>query len=394
MNKIKLLLAAFTLVSSISILAQEDENNLVKNPGFEAADKKLKKQGQIDKTEFWSSPTPEKGDLFTSKKKALPISIPDNVYGKEEAKGGDHYAGFVAYSYGGKALRSYLTAELSSPLEKDAIYCVKYHVSLADLSKYAVNNLSAYMTKKVPTTEEKEDIILTKESELSQLVFHPTNKKFDARFEWEPVCGVYTAKGKEKYLIIGNFKDNRETKYAKLKKLKDTRGTQLAYAYYYVDDVSVTKVSTPQECDCEIKSSDVEQRTTIIYRKTVSVEDGLTLEQKIENSTIYFDLLTAKIDPSMIGDLDRLVQVLKENPDLKLEARGHIDNEEKLKAGMDSNYQDIDGKRVDVVIQYLVDKGIDRSRFTTKSMQASELVDSDETELAKAKNRRVEFIIK
>jgi len=394
MNNLKLILTAALFVTSSAYFAQDDEDNLVKNPGFEAADKKLKKLGQIDKTEFWSSPTPESADLFTKKKSGLPISIPDNQYGSEEAKSGDHYAGFVAYSYGGKVLRSYITAELSNSLEKDGLYCVKYHVSLADLSKYAVNNLSAYMTKKVPTTTEKEDIILQKQSEIDQLVFHPTNKKFDARYEWEPVCGVYKATGKEKYMVIGNFKDTKATQYSKLKKLKSTKGVQLAYAYYYVDDVSVTKISTPQECDCEIKSSDVEQRTTVIYRKTVSAEDGLTLEQKVENSTIYFDLLTAKIDPSMIGDLDRLVEVMKANPTLNLEARGHIDNEESQKAGMDSNYQDLDGKRVDAVIEYLTDKGISRSRFTTKSMQASELVDTDETELAKAKNRRVEFIIK
>ena len=96
----------------------------------------------------------------------------------------------------------------------------------------------------------------------------------------------------------------------------------------------------------------------------------------------------------MIGDLDRLVLLMQENPSLTLEARGHIDNEEKIKAGMDPSYQDLDGNRVESVLEYLTTKGIDRNRFTTKSMQASELVDTDETELAKAKNRRVVFILK
>lgn len=394
MNTVKLLIVALFTFSSGVFIAQEDDDNLVKNPGFEGVDKKLKKQGQIDKAEFWSSPTPESADLFTAKKAALPISIPDNVYGSEEAKEGKHYAGFIAYSYGGKALRSYLTAELTGTLEKDAMYCVKYHVSLADLSKYAVNNLSAFMTKKVPTRTEKEDIILEKQSDIDNLVFHPTNKKFDARYNWEPVCGVYTAKGKEKFLVIGNFKDNKETKYQKLKKLKETRGAQQAYAYYYVDEVSVTKISSPNECECKISKMDVEDRQTIIYRKTVSAEGALSLKQKVENSTIYFDLLNAKIDPSMIGDLDRLVALMKANPNLMLEAKGHVDNEEKIKAGTDPSFQDLDGDRIEAVIEYLTDKGIARSRFSTNPMQASELVDTDETELAKAKNRRVEFIIK
>lgn len=380
------------VLGTINLNAQED--NLVKNPSFEEANKKLKKQGQLDKAEGWMSPTPGKPDLFTGSKQGLPISVPKNVYGNEDAQDGQNYAGFVAYSYGSKSLRSYLAGELTGDLEKDAIYCVKYYVSLSDLSKYAVNNLSAFVTKKVPMRSEKEDIILEKDEDIKNLVTHPTNKTFNARYNWEPVCGVFTATGKEKHIVIGNFKDNRETKYEKLKKLKSEKGTQKPYAYYYVDNISIVKIDSEQECDCQVKNSDIEQRETYIYRKTFSTNADLTIEQKVENSTIYFDLLSYRIDPSMLGDLDKLVLTMQENPSLNLILKGHMDNEEIVKESMDEQYQDLDAKRIEVIIEYLTNKGISSERFTKQPMRASELADSDETELAKAKNRRVVFVIK
>ena len=79
------------------------------------------------------------GDLF-SKKKESPIGVPLNLYGKEHAKDGDNYAGIVAYSYNNKQPRTYLQSKLMKPLTGGIDYCVKFHLSLSDLSKYAIDN--------------------------------------------------------------------------------------------------------------------------------------------------------------------------------------------------------------------------------------------------------------
>ncbi|MFP5471193.1 MAG: OmpA family protein [Bacteroidia bacterium] len=385
-------LTIITLFFVLFSQAQE-EMNLVKNPSFEELKGKLKSTGGIESATGWSSNTPEKADLFSKDKQGLPISVPSNSYGNEEPEDGKNYAGIFAYSYGNKGPRTYITGELSEPLQEGQMYCVKFYVSLADLSKYAVNNLSAYLTKKPPTRDVKTDIILEKEEEKSSLVFHPTNQVFNARYNWEPVCGVYMAKGKEDKIVIGNFKNNIETKYDKMKKLEDVKGTQIADAYYYIDNVQVFRIDSLQQCNCMIKKVDAELRTTIIYNKTVSSDGALSLEQKIENSTIYFDNLNSKIDPSMIRDLDALVKIMEENPNLRLEVKGHKDGEETREGAVQAKYQMLDKDRIDEVLSYLVNKGVDRSRFTLRAIGSQEPADKDETELAKAKNRRVEFII-
>jgi hypothetical protein len=51
------------------------------------------------------------------------------------------------WSYQGKTPRSYLSAKFKKMLRKDTRYCVRYYVSLSDLSKYASAELGAYMSK-------------------------------------------------------------------------------------------------------------------------------------------------------------------------------------------------------------------------------------------------------
>jgi outer membrane protein OmpA-like peptidoglycan-associated protein len=119
----------------------------------------------------------------------------------------------------------------------------------------------------------------------------------------------------------------------------------------------------------------------------------LSLAQKIENSTVYFDYANAAIDPSMIGDLDRLVTLLEENSSLKLVIVGHADLEEIEHAIRNPKLYNIDRDRIDTVVEYLTSKGIDRSRFLLKAQNSQEPADTDSSELAKAKNRRVEFVI-
>ena len=343
----------FVLAAIISFSAfSQEEMNLVKNPSFEELKGKLKNTGGIESATGWTSNTPEKADLFSKDKQGLPISVPANMYGNEEPEDGNNYAGIFAYSYGNKGPRTYITGELSEPLQEGQMYCVKFYVSLADLSKYAVNNISAYLCKKPPLREEKTDIVLDKKEELSSLVFHPTNQIFNARYNWEPMCGVYVAKGKEDKIVIGNFKNNIDTKYDKMKKLEDVKGSQIGDAYYYIDNVQVFRIDSLQQCNCMINKVDAELRTTIIYNKTVSSDGALSLEQKIENSTIYFDNLISKIDPSMIRDLDRLVTIMQENPSLRLEVKGHKDAEETREGSVQPKYQMLDKERVDEVLSY------------------------------------------
>lgn len=388
------------LVSSLAFgaFAQADDNNLVENPSFEIADKvkKLNKLKKIDVANGWSSPTAMKADLYSTQAKEV-ATIPDNEQGREFPYGSEegNYAGIVAYSYNNKEPRTYLQTKLIGPMQKDVEYCVKYHVSLSDLSKYGVNNLGMYISKDPIDIQTKEDIIFQKEKELAKVVVPLNNEVKNIRYGFEPICAVYKASGKEEFIIIGNFMNNKDTKYEKLNKKSDIKGSQFPKAYYYVDQVEVFVLENPEDCDCSNKKESTTGES-VIYHKQFTSEDAFTVEQQVKFSTVYFDNLKSEIDPIIVSDLDNLATILKENSELKIQINGHSDKVEVATASKEpdnAKWQKLDVQRAEIIKAYLVDKGINESRLSVKTHGAIRSASDGDAEIDKAKNRRVEFVI-
>lgn len=387
MNKKYFLGGVLSLVIGFSFA--QDADNLVPNPSFESTKGKLKNIKQLNKAVDWFSPTGLRADLFSANiKSGLPVSVPLNKYGTEKPMEGENYAGITAYSYNNRVPRTYLLTPLTQKLKKGQKYCVKYNVSLSDLSKYATNNLGVYLTKKAIEIEGKKDIVF---GEKETVTTTPSNRIYEARYNWEAVCGEFEAKGGEKYLIIGNFAENKDTKYKKLKRIKDIRGSQVPMAYYYVDNVSV-KVLTDEnrnECQCEVKEE--KETVHVIYSKQSTSMDGFSDEDKVKNSTVYFDHVKSTLETDAKSDLDKLAELLIDNPSFKLKITGHSTDEEAEAAKMNELYSDLSERRIKKIIDYLGSHGIDSDRFEKEDVKNTEKADTSGTDLAKAKNRRVTF---
>ena len=388
----KLLIIGCMGLLTMGVTAQGDDNNLVQNPSFELSSKgKLKKLKQITVAEHWDSPTGMNADLFSSDK-AAPVST-TNQFGKEDPMDGNRYAGIVAYSYNNKEPRTYLQTELLGSLRKGVTYCVKYHVSLSDLSKYAVNNLGVYVSRDPLEIEGKADIIFEKEKELNSIVKIPGNKVFNARYNWEPICNTFKASGKEKFIIIGNFYNNKDTKFEKVKKLTNFKGTQVPKAYYYIDQVEVFIIEDPEECDCSNKMND-NSDASMVYHNDFTSEEGYTVEEQIKLTTVYFDVLKTKIEVIMQKDLANLVSILEANPTYKLKLTGFTDQKELDAAMKDQNnefIQNLANRRAKKIKKYLVEKGIDSSRLELVEQTEAESNNQGTTSLDQAKNRKVTF---
>ena len=156
--KKKYLIGAVLAFAIVGNSYAQDDANLVENASFEGTKGKLKRLKQVNKALDWFSPTSLRADLFSKSAGGTDIGVPNNIYGKEEPSDGDNYAGIIAYSYRGKDPRTYISKELKEKLEKGARYCVSYKVSLADLAKYAVNNLGAHLSRKPFEVEGKNAI--------------------------------------------------------------------------------------------------------------------------------------------------------------------------------------------------------------------------------------------
>ena len=380
----------FIGMTGFTAISQEGEN-LVPNGSFESTDGKVKKLGSIESAMGWTSPTGARADLFTPGK-VPEINTPDNVFGKEAAKEGSNYAGIVGFSYGNKVPRTYLMVKLDAPLKKGMKYCVKFNASLAESSKYASNNVGANFSKKPFATDEKTII-----KDVAHVLHHDNeNHKINQTYNWDQICGTYEAEGGEKYLTIGNFYPDDKTKSENNKKPKDMKIDQVIAAYYYIDDVSVILINEGEKCDCLVEEKD--DYSTTIYQKAVVLNDKMTPTQKIEAQQTYYAFGKTTLTTEGKASLDLIAELMKADPAMKLEVMGHSDAEED-KVGVEKPlYADMDQKRVNAVVLYLTEKGIEEPRLIPSPQgsetPSDEIAATDEADLKMAKNRRVTFKVR
>ncbi|MFQ5335440.1 MAG: hypothetical protein ACE5DN_05135, partial [Flavobacteriales bacterium] len=218
--------------------------NLLPNGSFDEMKGKVKKPGQIELAKGWHSPTDPKADLYSTKSKG-DYSTPDNIHGKEIPDEGDNYAGIYAWSYKNKVPVTFLSTELEYPLEEEEVYCIKMMVSLADLSKYACNNLGLYISNQKPTGKQILSYVIEPQLKAAK------NRILDEQYVFESLCKMYKAEGGEKFILIGNFSRPEETKWKKVKRPKGFSKPQTRDAYYYIESVSVIPMDSLEECECE-----------------------------------------------------------------------------------------------------------------------------------------------
>ena len=388
-NQIK----TFILICLVLNLNAQDESNLVLNPSFESIDGKLKKLTQIYIAKDWDSPTALKADLFSSSISG-DIAVPKNIYGNEFAKDGQNYAGIIGYSYNNKKPRTYLQSKLVKPLASGLEYCVNIHVNLADLSKYAIDKIGIHFSDEQIKLDKKGDIIFNNKSELSAIVSNEKSKIYRARYRWETICGIYKADGKERYITIGNFFNNKDTKYEKLTKIDSIPGTQLAEAYYYIDKIEVKLLEDPNSCNCN--ESTKKKRESLIYHIDIDLDESFPLTVKLKKNAIYFDVETFNLDPINDNSLNYIIQLLNDNPSLKLQLNGHIDNLEKDAIKDDPENKELvnlGNYRSKSVKDYLMKNGISSERLSAQDVGSDQPASRGTSPFSLAKNRRVEFII-
>jgi len=105
---------------------------------------------------------------------------------------------------------------------------------------------------------------------------------------------------------------------------------------------------------------------------------------KIEN--IFFDSGKFDLREESYAALDLLYRFMKVNPEIYVEINAHTDN-----IGRDDYNQKLSENRAGSVVDYLVNKGIDRSRLLPQGFGKTMPVASNGTEEGRALNRRVEF---
>jgi len=103
---------------------------------------------------------------------------------------------------------------------------------------------------------------------------------------------------------------------------------------------------------------------------------------------VFFDTKQTQLKPESITELDNVVLLMKENPNLKIQIGGHTDN-----VGKPEDNQKLSLGRAVSVVNYLLGKGIMNDRLTFKGFGETKPIADNKTEQGRALNRRTELIV-
>ena len=115
---------------------------------------------------------------------------------------------------------------------------------------------------------------------------------------------------------------------------------------------------------------------------------NINIGSKIALRNVFFDTGKSEVKIDSYPELDRLIQLMTDIPSLKIELSGHTDN-----VGDDVSNERLSQRRAEAVRAYLVSRSLDGSRITAIGYGASRPVDSNDTKVGRANNRRTEFEI-
>ena len=140
------------------------------------------------------------------------------------------------------------------------------------------------------------------------------------------------------------------------------------------------------------KAADRDTLTDLVT--DITYDTTLVLEKIEKNKVfvlenIYYDLDESYIREDAAIELDKLVTILRDNPELKIELSSHTDS----RAPDDYNMK-LSERRAQAAVNYIISQGISRDRLTAKGYGETQLIiPNAQTEEEHQVNRRTEFKI-
>ncbi len=206
------------------------QQNLVPNGSFEDTIGCPSFFDELYKAKYWYSPTSSSPDYFNACNSSLnTVSVPFNGGGNQFAKSGIAYSGFsVGFDTNGtfNYYREYIQTKLNSKLTASKKYKLKFYVNRADSFFVSLKNIGAYLSQNPISCNCTSTLFYSPQISCNYFITDANN--------WTLIEGDFFSNGTEEFLTIGYFKDNCHDDTLMLRNEYDN------YAYYYVDDISIT----------------------------------------------------------------------------------------------------------------------------------------------------------
>lgn len=121
------------------------------------------------------------------------------------------------------------------------------------------------------------------------------------------------------------------------------------------------------------------------YEKNIPLQP-IEANASIVLRNIFFDVNKYELKPESQVELDKVVQLLQDNPTVKVQLEGHTDN-----VGTAADNLKLSENRAKAAVAYISSKGIDPKRLTSKGFGATKPIADNKTEEGRAQNRRTEL---
>lgn len=128
---------------------------------------------------------------------------------------------------------------------------------------------------------------------------------------------------------------------------------------------------------------DVQSTTENIAHNSDLLMEPIAIGANINLNNIYFATASAELQKKSFSELFLLVQLLKENPTMKIEIGGHTDN-----TGTSEDNLNLSQHRAESVLEFLKAKGISGDRMLAKGYGETMPIADNSTEDGRSKNRR------
>lgn len=129
----------------------------------------------------------------------------------------------------------------------------------------------------------------------------------------------------------------------------------------------------------------------VIMNASLKPINEMITEREVKLENIYFEYNESNVTQKGALELDKLVQIMNDYPKMNILVRSHSDSK-----GSQKYNKILSDKRAQSTVQYLISKGINKTRFTSEGVGSNEpKIDckSNCSEEEDAQNRRSEFLI-
>lgn len=127
------------------------------------------------------------------------------------------------------------------------------------------------------------------------------------------------------------------------------------------------------------------QSTDSVFQKNIPLQP-IEANASVVLNNIFFDVNKFDLKPESQVELDKIVQLLNDNPAVKVQISGHTDN-----VGKPAENLALSNNRAKTVVSYLINKRISPQRLSYKGFGETQPVADNKTDEGRAKNRRTEM---